>query len=95
MTNGSGVAVDPTNGDVYVADSSEDDVVIFTSPLLPDVSSGEATGLSVEGSATLNGTVDFQMGETVTSCEFEYGTESSYGELRYVSCLPQAPGRSP
>jgi hypothetical protein len=51
-------------------------------------STGEATGLQVEGGATLNGTVDPE-GEAVTSCEFEYGAEITYGQT--APCVP-APG---
>ncbi len=74
-----GLAVDPSTHRVYVADNSAGDVAIFDQVVLPDVSTGEEpTELEHEGSATLDGMVDPD-GEPVTSCMFEYGTETSYG----------------
>jgi DNA-binding beta-propeller fold protein YncE len=77
LTGGVGLAVDPSNGTVYVADSAGDDVAVFTTVVVPDVATGEATGIQSEGSATLNGTVDPD-GIPVTSCAFEYVAESAY-----------------
>ena len=66
---------------VYVADAAVSEVAVFGSVVLPDVSTGaEPTNLEHEGSVTLNGTVDPD-GEPVTSCQFEYGTETSYGSV--------------
>ncbi len=56
--------------------------------LFPEVVTGEATGLESEGSETLNGVVNPE-GEAVTSCEFEYGPSTSYGQT--APCEP-APG---
>ncbi len=75
---------------VYVADAAVSEVAVFGSVVLPDVSTGaEPTNLEHEGSVTLNGTVDPD-GEPVTSCQFEYGTETSYGSV--VPC-DRFPGR--
>jgi hypothetical protein len=89
LTSSSGVAVDSSNDTVYVADAGADRVAIFDKIVLPDVNtSAELTNLEQEGSVMLNGTVDPD-GEPVTSCEFEYGTETSYGST--APCEP-APG---
>ena len=71
LTAGSGVAVDSATNTVYVADSAASTVSLFVGPVSPAVTTGEATGLQVEGSATLNGTVD-PRGIPLSSCEFEY-----------------------
>ena len=79
---------DPLTGGVpgsAIAIGAVDPLVTMTPPA---VSTGEATELQVEGSAKLEGTVNPE-GETLTSCEFEYGTEVAYGQT--APCVP-APG---
>jgi sugar lactone lactonase YvrE len=77
LTSTSGIAVDSSTHTVYVADTATDKVVVFAATVAPDVSTGEEpTNLEHEGSATLDGVVDPD-GFPVTSCEFEYGTETS------------------
>ncbi len=89
LSGSSGVATDSASHTVYVADAASDRVAIFDDVVLPDVSTaGELSDVEHEGTVTLNGTVDPD-GEPVTSCEFEYGTEASYGSE--VPCEP-APG---
>ena len=84
-----GVAVDSSTHRVYATDAIADRVVFFDRVVVPDVSTGEEpTNLEHEGSVTLDGTVDPD-GLPVTSCQFEYGTESSYGNT--VPCEP-SPG---
>jgi hypothetical protein len=73
-----GVAVDSTNGTVYVADPTADAVDVFDDVVFPDVSTGAASGVGA-GSATLNGAVNPD-GVLVSSCSFEYGTSSAYGQ---------------
>ncbi len=77
LTGGGGLAVNSSTGTVYVADAAGNDVAMFTATLLPEVTTGEATNLETEASATLNGTVNPD-GEPVTSCDFEYVQSSEY-----------------
>jgi hypothetical protein len=78
-----GVAVDnsagASAGSIYVPDTF-DGVVDAFGPLvtLPDVTTGAATNLQPT-SATLAGTVNPD-GVAVTSCQFLYGTDTSYGQ---------------
>jgi hypothetical protein len=78
-----GVAVDnsagASAGTIYVPDTV-DGVVDAFGPLvtLPDVTTGAATNLQPT-SATLAGTVNPD-GVDVTSCQFLYGTNTSYGQ---------------
>jgi sugar lactone lactonase YvrE len=88
LTGSSGLAIESSSGRVYVADSSAHAVRVFIPILVPDVSTGEASNLQTEGSATLSGTVNPD-GVTVTSCKFEYGTGTSYGSI--AEC-PSSPG---
>jgi DNA-binding beta-propeller fold protein YncE len=73
------VAVDPSSGDLYVADGEADLVDVFG----PDVEVPTAVTVAASniGKATvkLNGTVDPE-GIAVTSCAFEYGTTTAYGQ---------------
>jgi phosphodiesterase/alkaline phosphatase D-like protein len=87
-----GVAVSSA-GDVYVSDHNINDgsnsgVVDIFGPTahVPDVTTGSAEG--GKGGAKLEGVVNPDS-EEVTSCEFEYGTNRSYGHT--VACSP-APG---
>jgi DNA-binding beta-propeller fold protein YncE len=77
-----GIAVDSSTHTVFVSDGSNGVVDAFGLVLLPTVSTGQASGVT-ETSATLEGTVNPE-GEPVTSCDFEYGTSSAYGQT--VSC---------
>jgi hypothetical protein len=87
----SGLAVDSSTGTVYVADRVANQIVVFAQVVVPDVRTGEeATNLQQEGSVTLDGTVD-PHGIPLASCEFEYGTDSSYGST--AACEP-SPGSS-
>jgi DNA-binding beta-propeller fold protein YncE len=86
LTRGSGIAVDPAGSTVYVADSTADVVGVFSAAVLPDVSTGAASGVHPT-SATLNGVVNPD-GIQLTDCHFEYGTDTSYGQS--VPCVPAA-----
>jgi hypothetical protein len=79
LKEGSGIAVSAATGTVYVADRSADAIRIFPAIFMPDPVTGQATNVHNEGSATLNGTVNPD-GEPLTSCRFEYGTTTFYGE---------------
>jgi hypothetical protein len=87
MAGSYGVAVDSATGTVYVTNAPADTVEVFPAKVLPDVSTGSASGLG-ETSASVSGSVNPD-GISVTSCEFEYGTSTSYGLS--VPCSP-APG---
>ncbi len=86
LSAGSGVAVDPTNGTVYVADSTADVVAVFSAVVVPDVTTGGVSSLHAT-SATLNGTVNPD-GIQLSDCRFEYGSDSSYGQS--APCVPAA-----
>jgi Tol biopolymer transport system component len=76
-----GIAVDSATHTVYVSDTASDSVVVFGQFVLPDVSTGEEpVDIEHEGVVTLDGTVNPD-GLPVTSCQFEYGTEASYGNV--------------
>lgn len=86
LDNGVAIAVDASDNTVYVADSFGDNVVAFEGVSLPSVSMGAVTEREPR-SLRLNGTVDPE-GDPVTSCVFEYGTTSTYGQS--VPCSPEA-----
>jgi DNA-binding beta-propeller fold protein YncE len=78
LTGGSGLGVNATSGAVYVADSAANDVDIFDEDFLPQVAVGAVSALT-PSSVTLEGHVTPE-GRPVSSCEFEYGTTTSYGQ---------------
>jgi hypothetical protein len=86
-----GIAVNEVTNQVYVVnlnESSYEEKVVRFGPgvLLPGVTTGPAE--AKKGGATLEGVVNPE-GQEVTSCEFEYGTSTSYGQK--AACSP-APG---
>lgn len=83
-----GIAVDSLTHTVFVGDFNGSAVDVFGQVLLPTVSTGQATAVTETG-ATLEGTVNPE-GQPVTSCEFQYGTSTSYGQS--VACLPAGIG---
>jgi hypothetical protein len=82
-----GVTVDSQNDLVYASNRETDTVAVFDLVHTPTALTGEATNLS-ESTATLNGTVNPE-GVEVSTCAFEYGHSSEYGES--VPC-EQEPG---
>src|SRR5665213_3465532 len=73
-----GVAVDHATGEVYADDGGSGVVEIFgPATVLAEVSTGAASDVPPT-SATLEGTVN-PGNVPVSACEFEYGTETSYG----------------
>jgi len=86
-----GVAFNPANELVYVADPGNNDVAVFTPGLVPDVTTGAATGVATT-TATVNGTVNPD-GTTLTDCRFDYGPTTSYGQTAPCSSTPS--GSSP
>jgi DNA-binding beta-propeller fold protein YncE len=86
LQGGSGIAVDPVSGTVYVADSARDLVDVFDVVVLPDVVTGPAEEVGPRG-ARLTGTVNPD-GLPVKDCHFDYGTSTSYGQV--APCVPAA-----
>jgi hypothetical protein len=84
LTGGAGLALNTVSKTVYVADSSANQVAIFTAVTLPDATTGVASSITTT-SATVGGTVNPQ--STATTYQFEYGTDTSYG-----SVAPASPG---
>ncbi len=79
------VSVDPSSGDLYVADASGVVDVFGPDIVLPDVAMGAASNLELRG-ATLNGTVDpDEAGEA--KCRFEWGTSTAFGKV--APCEPE------
>jgi phosphodiesterase/alkaline phosphatase D-like protein len=73
--SGDGVAVDPANHDLYVAQKTKDDVYA-PGAALPPLNVTTSPAAPIGGStATLNGLVDPE-GTPVSSCKFEWGTKS-------------------
>jgi DNA-binding beta-propeller fold protein YncE len=81
-----GLGVDGLTGAVYASNLFSSTVEVFEEVTPPAVGTGVATHVS-ETSATLEGTVDPE-GAAVSSCEFEYGTSTSYGHS--ALCVPSA-----
>lgn len=89
---GSGaIAVDPAAGEVYAADGTAVHAFSTTLLTLPDATTGAAEGITGEG-ATVTGSVD-AAGGPEAECEFEYGTDESYGES--APCEPAGPYPGP
>ncbi len=88
LSEGEGVAVDASNGTVYATDRSSSSVAIFEAVVLPSVSI-DAVSNQQPRSVTLNGTVTPD-GMPVTSCVFEYGPTSAYGQS--APCAPASLG---
>jgi DNA-binding beta-propeller fold protein YncE len=87
-----GLAVNGSDGKIYVSNPADGKVYVFGSDT-PAVASDMASGITKE-SAILKGTVD-PRGEAVTSCRFEYGVAEAEGNASYehgVSCAPAGIG---
>lgn len=76
LTFSKGVAVNSSDGTVYVSDQPSGRVLVYEGVLLPSVSMG-AVSEQQPRSVTLNGTVDPE-GKAVGSCVFEYVAGSEY-----------------
>jgi DNA-binding beta-propeller fold protein YncE len=87
QSNYKGIGIDPSNGSVYVTDAAADRVDLFIAVVLPDVTTGAAS-IAKPTSPVLSGVVDPDDIQ-ITSCQFEYGTTTSYGHT--VACS-QTPG---
>ena len=80
-----GIAVSPA-GTVYATERTANDVKAFKEFPLPQVAVGAVANLSAT-SVTLEGSVNPE-GANVSSCEFEYGTTTAYGQI--AECEPPA-----
>jgi hypothetical protein len=87
MSASRGIAVNSSTGTVYTANAASQEIDVFTAFVVPDATTGSASHFG-ETSVTVGGTVAPD-GLPVTSCVFEYGTSSSYGQS--VSCA-SSPG---
>lgn len=77
FSNVQGVNVDQASGDEYVSDQGNEVIDVFgAGVLVPDVTTGQASGVTTTG-ATLNGTVNPD-GTTLTGCEFQYVPDAEY-----------------
>jgi hypothetical protein len=87
LADSHGVAIDSASDLAYASNRENGTVTVFTIVLTPTALTGDASNLSVEGSATLNGTVNPER-IPVTLCEFEYGTTTSYGKTTECATNP-------
>jgi hypothetical protein len=79
-----GIAVNGATHDIYVSKGYDgDDINIYANVTRPQVVTFDSSHVNAT-SATLNGTVTPD-GSAITSCSFEYGPSSSYGQS--VPCL--------
>jgi len=86
-----GVAVDEATNTVYAASPGNGTVEVFGSPVSPPVVlTGAASGVTATA-AQLNGEVDPD-GVPVTTCRFEYGLTSAYGQSALCSPPPPLTG---
>lgn len=83
-----GVAVDDSSGTAYVADASGSVVTFSAVPYLPDALTS-ATPLTPT-TERLGGSVDPAGAGPVSACNFEYGTDETYGSGS-IGCNPTAP----
>ncbi|HTA96529.1 MAG TPA: hypothetical protein VK730_02670 [Solirubrobacteraceae bacterium] len=85
------LAVSASTGNVY-ATSAGAGVYIYSRPIItPNLTTQPATTVQ-ETSATLNAQVEPDVaggGGEITSCQFEYGTSTSYGQTAH--CSPEPP----
>jgi hypothetical protein len=78
LTASTGLAVDPTSAEVYVADTSAGKLYGFVPAVLPDVSTEAPTSLTATG-GTMNGSVNPD--GLATTYQFEYGPTTAYGSV--------------
>jgi hypothetical protein len=85
------IAVSKSTGRIYVTPLSGEGQIWGKLVVAPNVVTGAATTVE-ETDATVTGSVDPEVlagGGAITSCEFEYGTEETYGES--APCDPAVP----
>ena len=93
LSGAAGLAIDPSSDSVYAASVSAGEIEVFTGPvILPDVS-GSAPSSLHGTTVTLEGHIDPAGGGNVTTCRFEYGTDTTYGQT--APCSPAGPYSTP
>ncbi len=85
-----GIAINSATKTIYVADQYGSKVVKFVPRIVPDVTTGDPTGVG-HTNATLTGQVapDATGGGDVSDCHFEYGESTAYGST--APCVPATP----
>ncbi len=92
FANSHGVAVNAETGRVYVSDNERARMDIFgPTVIVPDASTGTASNLTAT-TATVSGHADPAGGGSITTCEFEYGTETPYGQSAPCTLAPPIVG---
>ncbi len=88
LDSAKGLAIDANSEIVYVADTGENQIAVFSPFVLPTISLEEPTNVE-PSSVTLNGHIDpgTGAGTEVLNCRFEYGYDTSYG-LGALPCSP-------
>ncbi|HEY7831146.1 MAG TPA: hypothetical protein VIC06_11340 [Solirubrobacteraceae bacterium] len=84
-----GLATDPSNHEVFAADTADNRIDAFTSAVLPDVTTGEASSITTT-TVTLEGSVNPDS-TTLTDCHFSYVDEAHYNTS---AADPYAAGQS-
>ena len=85
-----GLAVDDSNGNVYVADSGNHSVEVFDRAPYRSAATASATALT-QTAARFTGTADPAGAGAVLACNFQYGTEAGKYNLGSIPCNPAAP----
>ena len=88
LNSAKGLSIDADSEIVYVADTGENQIAVFSPYVLPTISLEEPTNVE-PSSVTLNGHIDpgTGAGTEVVNCRFEYGYDTSYG-LGSIPCSP-------
>jgi hypothetical protein len=84
-----GIAVDSTNGTVYVTDAFSATVLVYKTTEAPDVSYDPPTAGAT--TASISGTVGTAGAGNVTDCKVEWGTTTAYSSPP-KQCTPDAAG---
>ncbi len=76
----SGVAMNSSTGNAYVADRTHQRIDVYGAALVapPTATTGQASEIN-HVKATLNGHLDLNGGPEITDCHFDWGTTTAYG----------------
>ncbi len=78
------IGIDSASDTIYGADGVAHEIDVYGPGTVPDLTIGDAEFEALD-SAALSGTVN-PLGDPVSSCEFEYGTTTNYGQS--AACDP-------